>query len=146
MGIAIGNLPLPHREAVHEFQESIVAFLIATVYVLLAASVSWDAIMDLWPEGIFVVLTLVLIGRPLLVVLATWRSELSWQERAFLSAVAQRGVVAASLAAVVAIKAKDLTDGSETDLVAMVFVVIVLTIVIQSAYAGPSHASLEYNQ
>ena len=137
MGIALGNLPMPHREAVNEFQESIVAFLIATVYVLLAASVSVDAIIDLWPEGLAVVAVLVLVGRPLLVALATWRSELSWRERAFLSAVAPRGVVAASLAAIVAFKAKDLTDGSETDLVAMVFVVIVLTIVIQSAYAGP---------
>jgi len=71
------------------------------------------------------------------VAIATWRSELNWRERAFLSAVALRGVVAASLAAIVAFKAQSLTDGSETDLAAMVFIVIVLTIAIQSAYAGP---------
>ena len=137
MGIAVGNLAIPHREAVNEFQESIVAFLIATVYVLLAASVRFDALKELWPEGIFVVAALVLIGRPLLVVLSTWGSELSWRERAFLSAVAPRGVVAASLAAIVALRAEELTDRSQFDLVAMVFVVIILTIGIQSVYAGP---------
>ena len=137
MGIAVGNIPIPHREAVNEFQESIVQFLIATVYVLLAASVSGQAILDLWPEGVFVVAVLVLIGRPLLVALATWGSDLNWRERAFLAAVAPRGVVAASLAAVVAFEAAELTGGSETDLVAMVFVVILLTIGIQSVYAGP---------
>ncbi|GAB4330778.1 MAG: cation:proton antiporter [Dehalococcoidia bacterium] len=136
MGIALGNLPIPHREAVNDFQESIVAFLIATVYVLLAASVSLDALWDLWPGGIFVVALLAIVGRPLLVVVSTWRSNLDWRERAFLSAVAPRGVVAASLAAVVAVEAGELTGARADEFVAMVFVVILLTIGIQSAYAG----------
>lgn len=137
MGIALGNLPIPHREAVNDFQESIVAFLIATVYVLLAASVSLDALLDLWPGGLFVVALLAVVGRPLLVLVSTWRSNLNWRERAFLSAVAPRGVVAASLAAVVAVEAADLTGARADEFVAMVFVVILLTIGIQSAYAGP---------
>lgn len=137
MGIALGNLPIPHREAVNDFQESIVAFLIATVYVLLAASVSLDALWDLWPNGLFVVALLAFVGRPLLVLASTWRSNLDWRERAFLSAVAPRGVVAASLAAVVAVEAGELTGARADEFVAMVFVVILLTIGIQSVYAGP---------
>ncbi len=137
MGIALGNLPLPHKEAMHEFQESVVAFLVATVYVLLAASVDLGAVVDLWPEGFIAVGILAFVGRPLLVLLASWRSDLNWRERAFLSAVAPRGVVAASLASVVALEIGASLGANSEQFVAMVFAVIALTIGVQSAYAGP---------
>jgi NhaP-type Na+/H+ or K+/H+ antiporter len=136
MGIALGNLEFPHHEALHRFQRSILPFLIATVYVLLAADISIDALRDLWPNGIYVVLALVLVGRPLLVFLSTWGSSLTMRERLFLAAVAPRGVVAASLAGVVAIEAGGLIQNQER-FVAMVFVVIAVTVSVQSAYAGP---------
>ena len=136
MAIAIGNLHLPQREWVNDFQESVIAWLIASVYVLLAAGISIDDLTGLWPEGIIVVAILALVGRPLLIVLASYRSGLNWREQAFLSAVAPRGVVAASLAGVVAVEVSALAGGEASRLVAMVFVVILLTIGIQSAYAG----------
>ncbi|MGH2632606.1 MAG: cation:proton antiporter, partial [Tepidiformaceae bacterium] len=127
MGIALGNLPLPHRESMGEFQESIVAFLVASVYVLLAASVRVQSVLDLWPAGFIVVAVLILIGRPLLIAVATARSDLSWRERAFLAAVAPRGVVAASLAGVVALEATQRLGADESEFVAMVFVVLAVT-------------------
>ena len=137
MAIAIGNISLPHRESVHEFQESLTAWLIASVYVLLAAGIRIDDLTALWPEGVIVVASLALIARPLVVVLASFRSGLGWREQAFLSGVAPRGVVAASLAGIVAVEASALAGGGDArELVAMVFVVILLTIGIQSAYAG----------
>jgi len=137
MGIALGNLNLPHREALASFQESIVAFLVASVYVLLAASVRVQSVFELWPNGFIVVAVLILAGRPLLVAISTFRSDLSWRERTFLAAVAPRGVVAASLAGIVALQAKQRLGASESEFVAMVFVVIALTIALQSAYAQP---------
>ena len=137
MGIALGNLSLPHRESMGEFQESIVAFLVASVYVLLAASVSVHSVLALWPEGFIVVAVLIFAGRPLLIAVSTAKSDLSWRERAFLAAVAPRGVVAASLAGVVALEAKQGLGASESEFVAMVFVVITVTIALQSAYAQP---------
>ena len=137
MGIALGNLSLPHRESMGEFQEAIVAFLVASVYVLLAASVSVHSVLALWPEGFIVVAVLIFAGRPLLIAVSTAKSDLSWRERAFLAAVAPRGVVAASLAGVVALEAKQGLGASESEFVAMVFVVITVTIALQSAYAQP---------
>ncbi|MYI85503.1 MAG: hypothetical protein F4081_01635 [Dehalococcoidia bacterium] len=136
MAIAIGNIRLPQRERVDDLQESVTVWLIASVYVLLAAGISIDDLTGLWPEGLIVVAILALIGRPLLIVLASIRSGLNWREQAFLSAVAPRGVVAASLAGVVAVEASSIAGGDAQRLVAMVFVVILLTIGIQSAYAG----------
>ena len=143
MGIALGSLQIPHREDFDDFQESIVAFLVAAVYVLLAASVSFESVLDLWPDGLFVVLALVLIGRPLLVLLSTWRSDLTVRERVFLSAVAPRGVVAASLASFVAVDVGGRLGGNTEQFVAIVFVVILLTIAVQSVYAGPLARALK---
>ncbi|MGE5594850.1 MAG: cation:proton antiporter [Hyphomicrobiales bacterium] len=137
MGLTVGNLRIPHKEAAIDFQESVVTFLTATVYVLLAASVDLGDVRGLGWRGLAVVLVLVLIGRPLLVWVASFRSDLNWREKTFLSAVAPRGVVAASLASVVAVEVQSFTNSSGQELVALVFIVIALTIAVQSAYAGP---------
>lgn len=137
MGIALGNIAIPHRSAVDDLLETFAAVLVASVYVLLAASVDLDALWALWPEGVWVVLALVLIGRPLVVFLSTLGSRLNWRERVFLGAVAPRGVVAASLASVVALQAGEHLGADEATLVAMVFAVILGTVTVQSAYAGP---------
>ena len=136
MAIAIGNIRLPQRQRVDDLQESVTVWLIASVYVLLAASIRIEDLAGLWPEGLIVVAILALIGRPLLIALSSIRSGLSWREQAFLAAVAPRGVVAASLAGVVAVEASSIAGSDASRLVAMVFVVILLTIGIQSAYAG----------
>ncbi len=143
MGIALGSLDIPHRDAFHDFQESIVSFLVAAVYVFLAASVRFDSILDLWPGGLFVVLALALIGRPLLIFLATFRSDLSNREKIFLSAVAPRGVVAASLASFVAVDVGTGLGGDTGEFTALVFIVILLTIAVQSAYARPLARALK---
>lgn len=137
MGIAIGNLSIPHKEAVDHFQEQIVAFLVSAVYVLLAAGIQLDKLSDLAIKGLVVTAILAFVARPLLVVLATFRSNLSFRERTFLALVGPRGVVAASLAGVVAVEAGGQLGVEEASFVAAVFVVIAATISVQSAYAGP---------
>jgi Trk K+ transport system NAD-binding subunit len=112
-------------------------FLVGSVYVLLAAGIDLGELRNLFPEGLIVVGALVVVGRPLLVVLSAWGSSMSWRERVFLSAVAPRGVVAASLAGVVALEATPRLGSDEGQIVSMVFVVIGMTIAVQSAYAGP---------
>ncbi len=136
MGMAVGNMNLPHRHSLLEFQESVVTFLVATVYVLLAAQVDMSSLRDLWPAGVYVVLALVLVGRPLLVALSTWKLNLTFREATFLAAVAPRGVVAASLAGVVAIEVGTSLGPKADEFVGLVFLVIAGTIGVQSAYAG----------
>jgi NhaP-type Na+/H+ or K+/H+ antiporter len=137
MGITVGTVAVPHREELEQFQDSIIAFLVATVYVMLAASISIGSIADLWPHGFIVVAILVLVARPLLVFIASAGSTLNVREKLFLSSVAPRGVVAASLASVVALEAAGRLGANEEQFVALVFVVILVTIAVQSAYAAP---------
>jgi len=98
-----------------------VVFLVGSVYVLLAAGSTWRVARTCFPEGLMSRGT----GarrRPLLVVLSSWGSSLNWRERVFHSAVGPRGVVAASLAGVVAFEASPCWQKMAAPLVAMVFV------------------------
>ena len=135
MSLVVGNAAIPHREAFNEGQESISAWLVAIVYVLLAASIDIDSIAGLWPKGFIVVAIVVFVGRPLLVAIATLRSDLGFRERFFLAFVAPRGIVAASLATVAASQLSGRLEHAD-QLAALVFLVVALTIGIQSVYAG----------
>lgn len=135
MGIVVGNVQLPHREAQHEFYRVLVGFLLGFVYVLLAARVDPAALARIMPEGILVYLAFALVARPIIIGLSTMGSNLDRRERQYAMLVAPRGVVAAGLAAVVGATVTDAfgTDGER--FVAAVFLVIALSIAIQMPLA-----------
>jgi NhaP-type Na+/H+ or K+/H+ antiporter len=137
LGIALGNMPYPHRDALHEFQDAVIGFLLAAVYVLLAASIDLADVAGVLAAGLLVVLLLVAVVRPTVVALATAGSHATREERLFMAAVAPRGVVAASLAAFVATHAGDRLGQDGDELVSLVFVVILMTTGVQSWYARP---------
>jgi NhaP-type Na+/H+ or K+/H+ antiporter len=135
LGIALGNLPYPHHAALHEFQDAVVVFLLASVYVLLAASIDLDHVTAVLPGGLVVILVLVLVARPAVVAAATAGSALTRGERVLMAAVAPRGVVAASLAAFVAAHAGPRLGAHGDSFVALVFLMILMTTGVQSWYA-----------
>jgi Trk K+ transport system NAD-binding subunit len=137
MGIALGNLPLPHREALDDFQHHVMAFLVAAVYVLLASDVKLSDLGVIALPGLVVTAVLALLVRPLLVLISARGSALTMPERVFVSLIGPRGVVAASLAGVVAVEAGGNLGTDEGEFVAAVFVVISATILVQSTFAGP---------
>ena len=73
---------------------------------------------------------MVLLLRPVVVVLATWRSSLTWRERGFLAWMAPRGIVAGATASAFGLELQE--DGiAGADLVLpIVFVVIFATVVL----------------
>ncbi len=146
MGIIVGNVPLPHRESQHEFYRVLVGFLLGFVYVLLAARVNPDALVELWPEGLIVYLAFAVIARPLIIGLGTIGSSLDRRERAYAMLVAPRGVVAAGLAAVVAVTVSEQFGSDGEKFVAAVFLVIALSISIQMPLARWLSARLRVMQ
>jgi NhaP-type Na+/H+ or K+/H+ antiporter len=103
-GVVIANTKLHGAEELRRFKEQISTFLVGTLFLLLAARFDIAWLKDIGAsEALFVVLIVVLI-RPVSVGLSTVRSAMSWRERAFASFLAPRGIVAASLASIVAIE------------------------------------------
>ena len=135
MGVALSASNLPHADQVREFEDEFSRILLAFIYVLAASTLELQLLFDLWPVGFLVVLGLMFVIRPLSVALCSWRSDLSWQERAYVSGVAPRGVVAVALAAFAAEKLGEELDGGH--LAALAFLTVAVTIGVQSTYAAP---------
>jgi len=130
-GVVVGNMETRVSEELGEFSEHLTVGLIGILFVLLAADVRVGEVVGLgWP-GVACVAILAFIVRPLGVILSTTGSELDAREKAFLSWVAPRGVVAAAVASLAAaiLEESGIPGGSE--LRALVFLTIAFTVVVQ---------------
>lgn len=137
MGIWLANMKDVHTADILHFKESLSVLMISGLFVILAARVDFADFGKLGWNGILVLLVIQFIARPVKVLTATWRSSLKWQEKALLSWVAPRGIVAAAIIALFAIKLEELQFDQANLLVPLAFTVIIGTVVLQSATAGP---------
>ncbi|HMM42805.1 MAG TPA: cation:proton antiporter [Thermomicrobiales bacterium] len=134
-GILLGNMEFPHRAEAHRFKGDITAIVIASVYLLLAATLHPEDLTRLGWKGPATVLVMMVVARPLAVLASTIRSPLTWRERAFVAAIGPRGVVAASLATFVAIRLRESDPQGAAALLGLVFLTITMTIAVQATYA-----------
>jgi NhaP-type Na+/H+ or K+/H+ antiporter len=135
-GIVLGNSKSPLERELKEFKERLTILLIGLLFVLLAADVRVADVLALGQGGLLVVIGLVLVVRPVSVALCTFGTELSWRERTLLAWVAPRGIVAAFVSSLFAerLAANGIPGGDQ--LRAMVFLVIVATVVLQGPTVG----------
>jgi hypothetical protein len=87
--------------------------------------------------GVLVFLVAQFLIRPLSALVATIGSSLNWRERALIAYVSPRGIVAASVSALFALRLQELGVGGADALVPLVFILIIGTVVLQSATARP---------
>ena len=133
MGIALGNMRHVHIDDILDFKEHLTTLLVSTLFILLAARLQWPSLGMLW-AGFVVFLIAQLVVRPVTVFIASLGSSLTWRERALIAWVAPRGIVAASVSALFALRLSKLDNMSGADaLVPLVFILIIGTVVLQSA-------------
>ena len=135
-GLLAGNAEFPHKEEAHQFKGDVTALIIASVYLLLAATLEPEDLTRLGWRGPAVVLILMVVARPLGVFLSTWRSPLSLRERIFVAGIGPRGVVAASLATFVTLTLRQENPDEAASLLGLVFLTIAMTIAVQATYAN----------
>lgn len=138
VGIYLARRDSSTIRSVLEFNESIRTLLISVLFILLAARIEADALRDVALPSLAFIAVLVLIGRPLTVLVSTVRTVLSWRERAFLMAMAPRGIVAAAVSAIFAIRLEEEGVEGAEKIVPIVFLVIIGTIVIYGFISGPA--------
>ncbi|GFZ86758.1 cation:proton antiporter [Dyella caseinilytica] len=137
MGIALCNMRDVHIDDILDFKEHLTVLLVSMLFILLAARLSWPLPPGVLWAGIAIFLAAQFIVRPMTVIVSSFGSSLSWRERALISWVAPRGIVAASVTALFALRLSNLgVSGSEV-LVPLVFILIIGTVVFQSATARP---------
>ena len=131
MGIWLGNMRDLTVNEILSFKESLSILVISMLFVILGARVDPADILETGWSGVAVLLV-VLLARPVVVWLAALRNSYSWQQKALISWVAPRGIVAAAVSALFAIRLEESGHADAAVLVALTFLVIITTVLIQS--------------
>ncbi len=135
-GLVVGNVRTRALSELKEFKEQLTVLFIGMLFVLLAADVRIDEVRSLGTAGLWTVLVLMLLVRPLNIAVGTFGSALKFREKVFLSWMAPRGIVAAAVASLFAqtLTQEGIPIGNE--LRAMVFLVIGVTVLVQGLTGG----------
>lgn len=139
---AVMGMVLAHQERLDvsqilEFHGTVVELLIAILFVLISASVTPSQVNAVLAEALGLVAIMVLLIRPLAVALGTWRSPLSWRERAFAAWMAPRGIVAAATASAFGLSLAQAGISGGDQILPIAFVVIFATVVLYGLTATP---------
>jgi NhaP-type Na+/H+ or K+/H+ antiporter len=137
MGVIMAQQRLVDVSRILVFEEELVQLLIGVLFILLAASVSAESLARVLLSSLGLIAVLVVIVRPLIVVLATWRSTLSWRERALAAFIAPRGIVAAATASAFGLLLARDGIPQATKILPVVFVVIFGTVVLYGLASAP---------
>jgi NhaP-type Na+/H+ or K+/H+ antiporter len=129
MGVALANQQRVRIDYITEFQETLVPLLIGILFVLLASEVEVSEVVDLGLPVLGLILILVLVVRPIAVA-GLAGLGFSRQERVFFSAMAPRGIVAASTASAFALRLGEQGVEGAGMIVPIVFAVIAATVFI----------------
>jgi CPA1 family monovalent cation:H+ antiporter len=135
MGIWLANMKGVHTRDILNFKENLTLILVSTLFIILSARLDLGAIIGLGWGAVGVLLVMQFVARPVKVFLSTLSSKLTRNERLLLAWVGPRGIVAAAISAVFALKLESLNIENAELLVPLAFSVIIGTVLIQSSTA-----------
>lgn len=135
MGMVMANSRKLDIDGILEFKESLSVLLISALFILLAARLDLSTFLELGLPMIALLVVIIFIARPASVWLSATGLDLNWKEKLLISWIAPRGIVAAAVSALFAIKLGDLGWQHASILIPMVFMVIITTVVLQSLSA-----------
>jgi NhaP-type Na+/H+ and K+/H+ antiporter len=145
-GMTVRRESIPQEHHLRRFKSELSVLFISLLFILLSAHLPLSTLTALGWTGVWTVLILMLMVRPLNVFASTVGTDLSWRERLFVMAICPRGVVAISIASFIAIRIESgspafleagLTALDGEGLLALVFLTIAITVVVQGIAAGP---------
>ncbi len=137
MGIALANQKVVSVRHIIRFKENLRVLLISGLFILLAARLRISDLTYINVNSLALLGALMLVARPASVALSTLRSKLSRQERLFLSWMAPRGIVAAAVASIFALRLVEAGYPQAELLVPITFMVIIFTVAIYGLTTPP---------
>ena len=132
MGIWLANMKNVDVDSVLEFKETLSVLLISALFILLAARIDFASLLKVGTGAILVLAAVIFIARPLSAFISAIGTGLSWRETALIAWIAPRGIIAAAVSALFALKLQSTNLQGAELLVPMVFLVIITTVVLQS--------------
>lgn len=138
MGIVLANQRTVSVRRIMEFKETLRVLFISSLFIILASRITLEQMEFVLSYKCAVFLgVLFFVARPLSVFLSTIRSGLGRKEKLFLSWMAPRGIVAASVASVFGLKLMESGVGRSTHIVSITFLVITATVIVYGLTAPP---------
>lgn len=139
MGVLTANSRRVSRERVHHFHQNLSALLIPTLFLLLGTRLELADLNRIWLPLLLFAAFLIAVVRPISVLASLAGTSLGRRERVFVAGLAPRGIVAAAVSSLFALRLGE----SFGLLVPVTFGVIVITVVYYSLTAGPLARALE---
>lgn len=137
MGIALANQKSVRLNHIVEFKENLQVLLISALFIMLASRLTAEDVAYFNWESFAFIGALLLVVRPATVFISTLGSKLSWKERSFLAWMAPRGIVAAAISAIFALRLEERGYEEASLLVPYTFIVIICTVTIYGLSANP---------
>jgi CPA1 family monovalent cation:H+ antiporter len=122
---------------IESFKGQLTLLMVSILFILLAARLDLSAIWNLKLPGLFVLLCVIFLIRPLNVFLSGFKSQLTLKEKIFISWIAPRGIVAAAVATLFAETLKNIPEfaGQAAYIESLTFLIIGGTVFFQGATA-----------
>jgi NhaP-type Na+/H+ or K+/H+ antiporter len=136
-GVVISVVPGVDIPARRPFLETLVQLIIGLLFVSIAATITPSSLRGLLLPTAGLVAILILAARPLTALLATWRTDLTTGERAFVGWMAPRGIVAAATATTFSAGLIAKGVGGASKILPVTFLVIVATVAVYGLTAAP---------
>ncbi|AWT48188.1 sodium:proton antiporter [Psychrobacter sp. YP14] len=131
MGVALANWKGFPREQILEFNESLTVLLISVLFIVLAARVELNSLLSVGFQGLVLLAIVMFVARPLSVWASSMGSNLKTSEKMMISWIGPRGIVAAAISSLFAIRLQEYDIQGVELLVPLVFMVIIGTVLIQ---------------
>ncbi|MEM9837154.1 MAG: sodium:proton antiporter [Bacteroidota bacterium] len=137
MGATLANRDVPFLHDILDFKESLTILLISMLFILLSANMTVEQIkLVLQPTSLMLFAVVVFIARPIGVFWSLWGSELTWRDKAFISWVGPRGIVAAGVASLFGIELQKKGVPNAEYITPLVFLVVLGTVLLNATLAG----------
>ncbi|OUC16617.1 MAG: sodium:proton antiporter [Alkalinema sp. CACIAM 70d] len=136
-GIVLRALELPQERLLKRFKGQLTVLSVSVLFILLSADLSIAGVFALGWGGVLTVLALMFLVRPISIWLCTWQDDLNWRQKLFMSWIAPRGIVSASVASLFSILLTQGGINGGDSVKALVFLTIILTVFLQSLTAQP---------
>lgn len=137
MGVWLANMRRVELQDVLSFKESLTLVLVAALFIVLAARLDVGKLYALGWGALAVFAVIQLVGGPLRSFLCAMNSKLSLREKSYLGWVFPRGIVAAAISSIFALRLEQSGMPNADSLVPLVFMIIIGTVILQSVSARP---------
>ncbi len=131
LGVALANWKGFPKEHILEFKESLTILLVSILFIILAARVNLTDLVATGWAGVALLAVAMFVARPLAIWVSAIGSNLTTQEKLMISWIGPRGIVAAAISSLFAIRLQNSGIQGVNMLVPLVFVIIIGTVFIQ---------------